>query len=441
MYIRDINPGRHGPLISKIPFLINYFEKEMQINQPGSIYGAQGGYNKSHPQSIVIKRNLIEKETYKYFGQNFWEDQQEKMNTVFIDHNLKIEDQDESLIVDFANAYIGGGTLGKGAAQEEILFLIFPQAIISMLICEKMDINEAILIQNVRRYANYSGYSSTLQYHDMNSFHKNVIRKDIIAMDAIQYYDGRNYSQYRSENFIQELNKCYIAFRCIEQCRLSKISSGRWGCGAFKGDPQLKFLLQWIAASLVKKHLIFATINDNRGLEKLNEVIMALSRKQIKDVFGYLVKYSQGNQGQHDLFNTILWMANQTKLNDPYSNKLNDPYSDKLNSYSQIKYEKISNFDQRLSAHDQSSKIIQINKRSQTIGQNGKNNGLAFGQNNKQNSNNYEQQVNYDFKVLNAQNKQKNEQDNWRYDQNNSKGIGTMLSPIRQTRGNTKKQN
>ncbi|KFG65504.1 poly(ADP-ribose) glycohydrolase, partial [Toxoplasma gondii RUB] len=30
-----------------------------------------------------------------------------------------------------------------------------------------------------------------------------------------------------------------------------------WGCGVFKGDPQLKFLLQWLAASLVGRRLIY----------------------------------------------------------------------------------------------------------------------------------------------------------------------------------------
>nr|PIM05478.1 poly(ADP-ribose) glycohydrolase [Toxoplasma gondii COUG] len=34
-------------------------------------------------------------------------------------------------------------------------------------------------------------------------------------------------------------------------------ATGNWGCGVFKGDPQLKFLLQWLAASLVGRRLIY----------------------------------------------------------------------------------------------------------------------------------------------------------------------------------------
>ena len=35
------------------------------------------------------------------------------------------------------------------------------------------------------------------------------------------------------------------------------ICTGRWGCGAFDGDIYLKFLIQWIAASLAKRNLIY----------------------------------------------------------------------------------------------------------------------------------------------------------------------------------------
>jgi poly(ADP-ribose) glycohydrolase len=38
-------------------------------------------------------------------------------------------------MVDFANKEIGGGVLGNGAVQEEILFLLFPEAIVSKLLC------------------------------------------------------------------------------------------------------------------------------------------------------------------------------------------------------------------------------------------------------------------------------------------------------------------
>ena len=32
-----------------------------------------------------------------------------------------------------------------------------------------------------------------------------------------------------------------------------KIISGNWGCGAFRGNKALKFLIQWISCSLAKR--------------------------------------------------------------------------------------------------------------------------------------------------------------------------------------------
>ena len=50
------------------------------------------------------------------------------------------------LQVDFANKKIGGGVLGGGRVQEEIRFCICPELLISQLIMEHMDPNEAIII-------------------------------------------------------------------------------------------------------------------------------------------------------------------------------------------------------------------------------------------------------------------------------------------------------
>jgi len=48
--------------------------------------------------------------------------------------------------------------------QEEIRFLICPEMIISCLICEKMQPDEAILIVGAERYSNYDGYDRTFRW-------------------------------------------------------------------------------------------------------------------------------------------------------------------------------------------------------------------------------------------------------------------------------------
>jgi len=61
------------------------------------------------------------------------------MTKVHFDHinNKTIEDYYcQAIMTDFANKKIGGGVLFNGCVQEEILFSIFPEAIISKVICE-----------------------------------------------------------------------------------------------------------------------------------------------------------------------------------------------------------------------------------------------------------------------------------------------------------------
>lgn len=48
--------------------------------------------------------------------------------------------------VDFANSLIGGGVLGSGLLQEEILFIINPELIVARLFTEKLEDNECLII-------------------------------------------------------------------------------------------------------------------------------------------------------------------------------------------------------------------------------------------------------------------------------------------------------
>lgn len=46
--------------------------------------------------------------------------------------------------MDFANKRVGGGVLGSGCVQEEILFVICPELLVSRLFTEELDDNETI---------------------------------------------------------------------------------------------------------------------------------------------------------------------------------------------------------------------------------------------------------------------------------------------------------
>jgi poly(ADP-ribose) glycohydrolase len=53
--------------------------------------------------------------------------------------------------------------------------------------------------------------------------------------------------------------------------------TGNWGCGCFNGDLRLKFLIQWLACSLIGKKMTYCPfgskeiIEDKKLLEKMSK--------------------------------------------------------------------------------------------------------------------------------------------------------------------------
>lgn len=68
--------------------------------------------------------------------------------------------------MDFANKYIGGGVIGNGCVQEEIFFVLSPELIVSRLIFESLDNNEAIQIKGAERFSSYGGYGESFKWAD-----------------------------------------------------------------------------------------------------------------------------------------------------------------------------------------------------------------------------------------------------------------------------------
>ena len=66
--------------------------------------------------------------------------------------------------MDFANKFIGGGVLGNGCVQEEIIFVLSPELITSILFCESLDDNEAIQIKGAERFSVYEGYGESFKW-------------------------------------------------------------------------------------------------------------------------------------------------------------------------------------------------------------------------------------------------------------------------------------
>ncbi|KAF9958978.1 hypothetical protein BGZ72_010510 [Mortierella alpina] len=228
--------------------------------------------------TVTYHRQVLKKPAYLEPGERL-NKQDFVLSKVTLDATKPIEDAPEgALQLDFANKNIGGGVLDKGAVQEEIRFMVCPELIISRLFTQQLEANEAVLIKGAERYSNHIGYSKTFEWF---SDHRDSTPRDKLGrrMTEICALDARPFKsrisrleQFEKHYLLREINKALVGYRIspinssdwgmakaqddektndsTAVDRYRPIATGNWGCGAFGGHLQLKFVLQWIAASI-----------------------------------------------------------------------------------------------------------------------------------------------------------------------------------------------
>ena len=242
-----------------------------------------------------------------------WENSTDPFTKLHITSKGTIEDSGHGMLqVDFANKYIGGGVLSQGCVQEEIRFLICPELLISRLFTEELDINESLLIIGAERYSSYNGYAATFEWN--SNYVDDTVRDDwerrqvqIVAIDALVFY-GSGIAQFKPGLMCRELNKAYCGFmsqHTTHSGNLAAVATGNWGCGAFGGEPRLKALLQWMAAAVAKRDVVYYTFDKTELLKEISEVhaIITSSGATVGVVWKLLV----------DFYNLII----KEKLNTP----------------------------------------------------------------------------------------------------------------------------
>lgn len=202
-----------------------------------------------------------------------------------------IGDDPQSAEIDFANQDIG---YGKTGTQEEILFGASPELCISMLFCDTMRDNEAIIISKVRRVANFNGYGFALSFNSLIPIDScDWNKREIIAIDALDFssdYETSYKLQFQLKNLKRELVKAFVGFSNVDS---NAISTGFWGCGAFCGDKELKSLIQILAACLSQKNIKFYCFNRQDFYEKFQKLIQYFNEKNISvaDIWSKLCNF------------------------------------------------------------------------------------------------------------------------------------------------------
>eukprot|EP00300_Choanocystis_sp_HF-7_P006462 c14723_g1_i2.p1 GENE.c14723_g1_i2~~c14723_g1_i2.p1 ORF type:complete len:524 (+),score=112.96 c14723_g1_i2:223-1794(+) len=172
--------------------------------------------------------------------------------------------------VNFANRSIGGGVLGSGSLQEEIRFCMFPELTVAIVLCEKLQDLEALVVEGALRFNRYSGYGSKLEFVPGTCAITNA--PPMIAIDAVQYSSLD--LQLNPRYLTREMVKAFAGF---SHSPVDTIATGNWGCGAFGGDVGIKALIQWVAASQAGKKLEYHPFSD-RISQKLRDGLERLSQ-------------------------------------------------------------------------------------------------------------------------------------------------------------------
>jgi hypothetical protein len=217
----------------------------------------------------------------------------------------RIENAKGAVQADFANKFPGGGVLRRGCVQEEIRFIISPECLLSVFVCEKMSSNEAVLIKNTISFSDYAGYGSSFKClgfsQQLTELFTNSVAQveldDVLAIDAIPFGLEKD-EQFSLVPTLRELEKCRVGLSYSSD---KPFATGNWGCGVFGGDTQLKAVIQWLAASVNGKNLIYHPFDDAQT-SQLPELVALVARRRdvtVGMVFGLLVKGFLDSQIKH----------------------------------------------------------------------------------------------------------------------------------------------
>ncbi|XP_032515488.2 poly(ADP-ribose) glycohydrolase-like [Danaus plexippus] len=240
-----------GPkVMEKLKFICHYFNRVCEVNPTGVVT-----FSRRH---IPVDKCPD------------WARVTLPMSTVplGVDDSKLIEDAKYWIQMDFANKYIGGGVLRRGAVQEEIRFVSNPELMVSLLFTEVLSPTEAVMIIGTERYSTHTGYSSTVKwsgnYIDETPTDSSARRQcAILALDARRF--PKPDEQYCKEMIDRELNKAYVGFSFYSKAgglSYPGIATGNWGCGAFGGSARLKSLLQIMACVRAGRPISYFTFND-----------------------------------------------------------------------------------------------------------------------------------------------------------------------------------
>ncbi|EOY06982.1 hypothetical protein QUC31_011594 [Theobroma cacao] len=139
------------------------------------------------------------------------------------------------------------------------------------------------------------------QLHQDNKHDGDISRNEVLLNEAPSTSNETNEGGSRME-VVRKSDEKGGQFMDPKNC--IGIATGNWGCGAFGGDPELKTIIQWLAASQALRPFISYYTFGLDALQSLAQVSqwILLHKWNVGDLWNMLIEYSsQKSRGETNL--------------------------------------------------------------------------------------------------------------------------------------------
>lgn len=82
-------------------------------------------------------------------------------------------------------------------------------------------------------------------------------------------------------------------FENLPDEKKKQIVTGNWGCGCFNGSPELKFIIQWLAASQSGREMVYTTFKLPKFTQKMTEFMQTVQGVQVGQIASILLSLEE----------------------------------------------------------------------------------------------------------------------------------------------------
>eukprot|EP00747_Dinoflagellata_sp_TGD_P028664 gnl/TRDRNA2_/TRDRNA2_133407_c1_seq1.p1 gnl/TRDRNA2_/TRDRNA2_133407_c1~~gnl/TRDRNA2_/TRDRNA2_133407_c1_seq1.p1 ORF type:complete len:652 (-),score=152.60 gnl/TRDRNA2_/TRDRNA2_133407_c1_seq1:49-2004(-) len=173
----------------------------------------------------------------------------------------------------------------KGHSQEALRYCLSPETMILPLVVPRLATNDAVVIVGAQQFNVCECRGSTVvfvaPFKDPSPVAQRRRNMHLVAFDALSFKSRSE--QYEPNVIMRELLKAYAAFHgdpLEDRTSMRAVATGNWGGGGAKGDPELKAVLQWAAASEAGRDLdYFPQGLEAEEVKALHKFVKAVQAK------------------------------------------------------------------------------------------------------------------------------------------------------------------